>query len=196
VCGLVVVAEFMFRSAAVTRVNDELIDWMLIVSAASFLMGGVSVFLVNLRKARPPAPGWPYAAVLVISLVGVAFLGILGGVGEGTLFDWLFQNMQVPMQSTMFALLAFYISSAAYRAFRMRSAQATVLLVAAAVVMLGNVPLGRVISPHIPAFSAWILGGISLAAQRGLIIGVALGAVATALRVLAGIERSYIGAPE
>jgi len=194
--GLIGLADFFIPRPGISHLNETLLDWMLVISSASYIMGGVSVLLVNLGKARPSSSGWIYPAVLAFCLVGVAFLGILGGVGEGTFFDWLFNNVQIPMQSTMFALLAFYISSAAYRAFRMRSAQATVLLLAAAVVMIGNVPLGHVISPLLPRFSGWIIGTISLAAQRGLIVGAALGAAATAVRVLVGIERSYLGMRE
>jgi hypothetical protein len=91
-------------------------------------------------------------------------LGLLGGHGRGLLlmiaaaiiftpekaiYPWMFNNVQSPMQSTMFALLAFYVASASYRAFRARSLHAALLLTAGVIVMLGRVPLGEMIGFHV-----------------------------------------------
>jgi hypothetical protein len=37
------------------------------------------------------------------------------------------------------------------------------------------------------------MGGVNVAVQRGIIIGAALGAAATSLRIMLGIERTYMG---
>ncbi len=106
-----------------------------------------------------------------------------------TLFDYLFQTVMVPMSSTMFSLLAFFIASAAYRAFRARTPEATMLLVAAFLVMLGQVPIGNIwIIPQIKDF---IMEVINTAGQRAIMIGAALGVVSVSLRILLGIERPY-----
>jgi hypothetical protein len=102
------------------------------------------------------------------------------------------------MMSTMFAMLAFYIASAAFRAFRARNAEATLLLLAATVVMLWRIPMGeallRAIHPNIPnLINTYIMNGANLAVQRGIIIGAALGAAAMSLRIMLGIERTYMG---
>ena len=106
---------------------------------------------------------------------------------------WLFKNVQMPMGATMFSLLAFHIASAAYKAFRARSAEATVLLIAAIIVMLGQVPIGAQISKWIPETSNWILNVPNLAAKRAIALGVGLGMTATSLKILLGIERTYLG---
>ena len=115
---------------------------------------------------------------------------------------WIFVNIQMQMGATMFALLAFYIASAAYKAFRARSAEATVLLLAAIIVMLGQVPIGVSISSFFGLFgdgewikpvTQWILDVPNLASKRGILLGVGLGSVATSLRILLGIERTWLG---
>lgn len=65
---------------------------------------------------------------------------------EGSLFNWMFRFLFTPLSATMFALLAFFVASASYRAFRIRNFEATLLLVAGIIIMLGRVPIGSKIS--------------------------------------------------
>jgi hypothetical protein len=102
------------------------------------------------------------------------------------------------MMATMFATLAFYIASAAYRAFRARSAEATILLLTATVVMMWRVPMGEAMLSYLPGdiptfLNTYIMNGANLAVQRGIIIGAALGAASMSLRIILGIERTYMG---
>ena len=97
------------------------------------------------------------------------------------------------MQSTVFSLLAFYVASAAYRGFRARSGESLILVIAAMIVLVGRVPLGDWISPYIPATADWVLNVPALAAKRAILIGIGLGMIATSLKVILGIERTYLG---
>jgi hypothetical protein len=112
---------------------------------------------------------------------------------NGSFFMRLFEFVYIPIQATMFSLLAFYITSAAYRAFRARNLLATIVLLSAIVVMLGRVPIGEAISPYIPAFAQWIMMVPNMAAQRAIMIGLGLGGAAIAIKIVLGIERSYMG---
>ncbi|MBN1296775.1 hypothetical protein JXA80_08330 [bacterium] len=108
----------------------------------------------------------------------------------------LYEGILVPCGSTMFAMLAFYMCSAAYRAFRMRNLHAGVLLVAAFIVMLGQIPLATAFIPGLHELRQWILDVPNLASKRGIMIGVGLGASATSFKIILGIERAWLGGGE
>ncbi|MGH7682354.1 MAG: hypothetical protein ACRENN_10265, partial [Candidatus Eiseniibacteriota bacterium] len=145
---------------------------------------------------------------------GFGVYGAVSGQGIGfapdgstTPFKYMADTFFQPLQSTIFALLAFFMASAAFRAFRARNAEATILLIAAGLVMLGRVPILEFLAgpftslqPAAAAASAglgklteWIMNTPNGAAQSGIIIGAALGAASMAIRVILGIERGYLG---
>ncbi|KQC05994.1 MAG: hypothetical protein APR54_07830 [Candidatus Cloacimonas sp. SDB] len=171
-------------------------SWSKAISPFAVFLGVMSLFMVHSTKISRKLPNWQFSVITLAALVFTSFSGFMWGTMEGTPFMWLFKNVQMPMGATMFSLLAFHIASAAYKAFRARSPEATVLLVAAIIVMLGQVPLGTQISEWIPETSKWILNVPNLAAKRAIALGVGLGMTATSLKILLGIERTYLGGGE
>lgn len=166
-----------------------------------------SLLKVHFDKIRRRKRNWEYSWILLISFLASSIIGLFGGVaGEGILpttiagfqfnIQTLYENVVIPCASSMFALLAFYMASAAYRAFRARSTEATLLLVSAFIVMIGVLPLGYSISKHLPGFALWILNVPNVAGQRAIAFGIALGAVATSLKIILGIERAWLGGSE
>lgn len=113
---------------------------------------------------------------------------------QSTMFRAFFDYVMMPILATVFALLAFFIASAAYRAFRARNLLATLLLIAALIVMLRFNPyLQPIFGDYVAKTSNWLMNVPNLAAQRAIVIGVGLGIVSTALKVILGIERGYMG---
>ncbi|MEA1972923.1 MAG: hypothetical protein U9N34_06485 [Candidatus Cloacimonadota bacterium] len=197
--AMVIILGFSFVAYSFIphKISQDYYDFYLtIIKAVSpfgVVLGVMSLFLMHGTKIQRKAPNWQYSLVTLLGLVITALIGFKWGTQKGSPLLWIFENVQMPMSSTMFALLAFYIASAAYKAFRARSVEATVLLVAAIVVMLGQVPFGSIISDKMPDIAAWILNVPNLAAKRGIALGVGLGMVATSMKILLGIERTYLG---
>jgi hypothetical protein len=179
----------------VTQLNQDLDTWLVIVAAFALPLGVVNLVMTNISKIKKQDRGWPYSIVLIAGLCVMAFYGIMGGEqGFHPHFNAMFENAVSPLQATMFSLLAFYVASAAYRAFRARNVEATVLLIAAIVVMLGRIPVGDMLSGgRMTPISEWLMTKPNAAAQRGIIIGAALGAASMQIRVILGIERTYLG---
>jgi hypothetical protein len=208
IAGLLGVISFVIPHPSY-QVYDEWIrnDLLRVLSAFAVVLALGSLLRVHFDKIRRKRKNWQFSWLLLIAFGASAVIGLFGGVAaDGILptavgsfpFDiqTLYENIVIPLASSMFALLAFFMASAAYRAFRVRSMEATLLLVAAFIVMIGVLPLGYSISKHLPGFVQWILNVPNVAGQRGIVFGIALGVVATSLKIILGIERAWLGGGE
>jgi len=174
--------------------HEWYLRWTRAMSPFAIILGIMSLCMSHYNKIKRKVPNWQYSFVTLFGMVFTAFAGFMWGTQDGTPYMFIFRNIQLPLSATMFSLLAFYIASAAYKAFRARSAEATVLLIAAIVVMLGQVPIGvSMFGEGITTFTQWIMDVPNLASKRGIALGVGLGSVAVSLRILLGIERTWLG---
>ncbi|MEZ4399893.1 MAG: hypothetical protein R3B06_07730 [Kofleriaceae bacterium] len=112
---------------------------------------------------------------------------------DGRVFVWIYDHIFSPANATLFALLAFFVASAAFRAFRARNVEAALLLGSAIFMMLGRAPLGGAISDIFPDVAQWLLDVPSNGGRRAIMMGAAVGAIATGLRIVLGIERQHLG---
>ena len=191
--GTTIIALFFIPHYIAQAVNGKLLEWASVVYAFALILGSISLWNTHFRKIRLKSDGWPYSIVTLVALVVVTALGVGQGVAEGTLVSRIYNMVNSPLASTMFALLAFFIASAAFRAFRARNVEATLLLVTAVLMMIGRVSIGEFIWKGFPGFTEWLLDVPNLAAKRAIAIGVGLGAVSIGLKIILGIERGYLG---
>jgi hypothetical protein len=189
VAGLFGALSYVIMDPVIQGLREQMLAWLRLLSAFAIGLGIASFLRNHGNKMIRQVPGWAFNAVAIASFLVMAIVGLFGGIDEGTLFRQLFDYLQAPMEATMFSLLAFFIASAAFRAFRARSKEATLLLGAAVIIMLGRV----IDVDWLSNITEWILEIPNGAAQRGIVIGVGLGIIATALKIVLGIERSYLG---
>ncbi len=124
---------------------------------------------------------------------------------EGTPFWWLYEYAFKPLTATMFAMLAFYVASAAFRAFRAKNVEAILLLGTAFIILLGRTSTGVLLTSWLPEsiaglrienLTVFIMSVLNTAGNRAIMIGIALGIASTSLKVLLGLDRSYLGSRE
>lgn len=205
ILGWIAMVPFFVPHRSVQNVNSFFLQRLLpVIGAFALILGLGSIIRHHLEKIRRKKEYWPYSYVFFVSMIITAIIGLFGGMRGGGIiptsigsfhFDIqaIYMNVVIPLGGTMFALLAFFMTSAAYRAFRARNLEAALLLGAAFIVMLAVVPTGYYITPKLPAFAEWILTVPNTAAKRGIIFGVGLGMVATSLKIILGIERGWLG---
>jgi len=156
----------------------------------------------NIAKARP---GYYNSIAFYAALIIMAVAAFLNEYWKSApsfvkpMFqEVLFNGALTSLQATMFSLVAFYIVSAAYRAFRIKSAESALMMAAAFIVMLGIVPVGVAMTSglhgnlswlRLDNIQNWIMTVPNMAAQRGMAFGIGVGGLAMALRIWLSLER-------
>ncbi|GAB4313344.1 MAG: hypothetical protein Kow0059_04540 [Candidatus Sumerlaeia bacterium] len=179
--------------------------WVQIITAFTLIIGIWSLIMNHWRRVSRQQAGWAYSVVMFVAFIITSITGLFfSGYTKSPAFLWIFDNVNVPATATVFSILAFYICSAAYRAFRVRNFEATVMLVAAVIVMFGRIPFGDMLSEWLIRLGVpksltvskivdWLMNVEVTEARRALRIGIALSVVATSMRIIFGIERTYMG---
>jgi hypothetical protein len=200
--------------------------WFDVLASVAFILGGGNLLKIHLKKISDRGVGWGYSGIVVAAFLVTLVIGLWKiGVNPspqfpsypwsgqyrqlGSPFWFIFQYAFTPLTATMFSLLAFYVASASFRAFRAKNLEASLLLGTAFIVLLGRtfagVALTNWIDPSVWSglryftglrlenLTVYIMSVFNTAGNRAIMIGIALGIVSTSLKVLLGIDRSYLG---
>jgi hypothetical protein len=211
---LVILAEFI-PVKPFSSLSTEVELWFLIIAGFAIVLGQLSLLKINFYKIYHKIEKWQYSLVTVVSFFVMFICGILFGMqrqvgllGHGEFisnflgekpFDYIFNNFYQHLMAATFSLLAFFIASAAYRAFIARTLESSLLLAAAIIVMLGNTSIGSSLTSmlpaylHLPNIVAFVMDFPNTAGQRAIMIGAGLGIIGSSLRIILGLERSWLG---
>ncbi len=179
-----------------------------IIGAMALFIAVINLSLFHGKTLTSRRKGWPNSLVFFIFLIGMFVVtlmgkGMAGGEaldsGWGLAYDFLFQSIVQAMGTAVFSMITFFMISAAYRSFRVRSLDAALLMAAACIVMVGQMPLGEwlgMIVPdslfflRFPWLSQKLLTVINACAYRGVLIGLTVGAISIAIRIWLGMDNS------
>jgi len=200
--GLVTLLSLVIENAVLTNLRALFVEWTAIVVAFALLLGVLNVVRVHAQRIQSGDRA-PYSVLLIAAFLIVFIPGVLPPERmPGALHDWVgprgyivdftFRYVQRPLQSSLFSLMAFFVFTAAWRTFRVRSAASLVMLVAALVVLIGSIRLRIGNGWELPAaLRTWAMSVPVRAGARGILLGISLGILVTGLRLLLGIERPY-----
>jgi hypothetical protein len=192
--GLFVLTALFVSNPLLDAIGTYFIDTAVIIAAFALFLGVLNVLRVHARKLHSRKQGAGYSVVLLLAMFTVLAFGLFPVPGKPSgpsqpIVHWIFQNIQVPIQASLSALIVFFIVTAAYRLLRIRNLESLVMLIVALLVLVGQVTVGLL--PVLPGVRNWILDVAAMAGVRGILLGVALGALLTGIRLLLGVERPY-----
>lgn len=166
---------------------DLALQIAVMTAGIALLIGVMNLLNVHLRRLLGRQRGALYSLILILSFLLVIALWLMGG-DEANLV--LLQDVQRSLETALAALLVFALVYGAYRLMRQRVTWAALLFTGALlIVLVGALPLDGL--GAVADVRAWMLQVPASAGARGLLIGIALGAIVTAVRVLIGQDRSY-----
>lgn len=194
--GLLVLIGTFVPLQGMDVLRSQLIQWGLITAGAAVLVGVGNLFAVHFRKVRRREKGSMYSLLLLVSMLGTLFVGLVGMfMGQG--LSWIQPAVSAiifPVEASLMALLAVTLVYASIRLLRRRTDAMSVLFL---VVVVSTLAASVVMPLIFPAFGdavrSWITLVLAGGGARGLLMGVALGALVTGLRVLFGADRPYGG---
>ncbi len=189
--GALVLLDF-FTRGLVNNAGALLSLWVSFIMGFALLLGLLNILRVHLGRVARRGPEAFYSLALLLSAFLVIGAGVYGRAGglDDAITNWIFQYLYQPLSAAFFSLLAFLMFTTALRFLTLRTVEAALLLVGAFIVLAGQVA----ISPlnDLAAITRWFQDYPVQGAIRGILIGAALGAIATSLRYLLGVDNQYL----
>ena len=184
--------ENFLSKIGVSDHHSSISKGFIVIGAMAFGIGIIQLISVHFKKIARADNDTKYSVILLVSMLVTSVVGILewrssllGSQPNQYEFAAKLINdgLFVPLGSSMFALLAFYIASASYRAFRIKNWESGLLMVAAFLVVLGQTSLGAWISSDLTSIRNWLLTVPSTATFRGIAIGASIASLVLSIRI-------------
>ncbi len=195
VCGVVVLLGYFFPSPAIQSLRSPLLDWGVTLSGIAGLVAILNlVFGIHWKRLRAEGTGKGNSFVLIIAFILTLVIGIFLGPSDPG-FQKVVTAVQVPIESSLMAVLAITLAYSSVKLLqRQKSWMGFVFFISVVIFLILNSGV-LAFTTEIP-FLKDVLSGfhqIPIAGARGILLGIALGSLATGIRVLIGSDRPYNG---
>lgn len=189
ITGLVVLVGYLIPNPPWTHYRDLMIGGAVIVAAFAFVLGMFNILRVHGGRVVRRRRGWSYSLALLLAALVASIPPLLFGPSS-TLTQQMLDYVIGPLGASLAALVVFTLALAAFRLLRVqRNVGAVLFILIAAIVLLSSTPLTGL--EWLTDIRDWIVSVPGMAGMRGLLLGVALGTVVTALRVFLGSDRPH-----
>lgn len=200
--GIVLAGYFLRKMVPVLgKIEALVLQWAVFLAALALLIGVLNLVVVHWRKVQSGKSAGIYSGVLIVSLLAtIAVTAWNGPTGSWSL--WILNNIQIPIEASLVALLAILLAYTAARMLRYRVNGMTIVFISVVVIiLLGTTPIYgtskvtalKDVSSLFKILASWISLTLATGGARGILLGVALGTIATGLRILLGADHPYGG---
>jgi len=194
--GIIAVLEYYTDVQVIADTFTIIKNYGIVLQAFALGLGAVNLFRVHGRRISERRGGndWLFSGWLLLMMIVFIIFGLWRGQFDtDPTYSWLYNAIYLPLGSTMYSSLAFYMAYGAYKVLRARNFEATLLFITAVLVIIGNTPIFPAYYPGFFHMREWIFTAVVGGAYRGIRIGVGMGAVVLGIRTLLGLETGYLG---
>jgi hypothetical protein len=192
--GIVVLLGYFVPLGLLQNLRALLIGWAVILAGVAALVGIINLLIVHWKKASAVSKRDYYSIVLILSFLLTAGAGLVFGPVNSQ-FQHVVTSVQVPIETSLMAMLAVTLAYASLRLLRRRKGWMGFIFVlsAALFLLLGSGVLNSLASTPLIGTVITALGQLPVAGARGILLGIGLGSLAAGLRILLGADRPYSG---
>ena len=189
ICAVITFINYIIVNPVIDKTSVAITSWASIVSLFAVGLGAIVTIRHHALNVLKKRKDWIWSIWLIFCTLATYVIGIVLTTGSD-IYSWLFRNVLGSLSTTTASLVGLFCFTAAYRAFKVRTWDATILLVSALIIIIGrNIPLGQMISPSLPALANWLMDFPNTGANRGIRFIMAIVATGYGLRILVGRER-------
>jgi len=193
VSGLFVLLGYFIDLEIIVAMRLVLMRWAVLIAAWALILGIVNILYVHFIKVRDMEPGWPYSILLMVALFVTIVFGVISVDNE--IMGMIFNYIHLPVETSLMALLAISLAVAGFRLVSQKRDWTSMVFVGTAFfVLLGTVQwplLSKAMYQDLSGLRDWLVQVLASGGGRGILLGVALGAIVTGLRVLLAVDRPY-----
>lgn len=134
--GILALSGYFFNFPVLREFTDkDAPQWYMIIAGFAAFLGCLNLLQLHTQKVVNKQKNWQYS---IFTLLGFLIMIVFGFLyknvdtpwgahlkDDGSAFYWMYNFVYLPLGSTMFALLAFFVASASYRALSLNWTSAT-----------------------------------------------------------------------
>lgn len=119
ICGIIPLYEFFLNIPTPFQGTGTLTFWSSVIVSFSMLLGALLLLTLHVRHIRKRTKGqWPFSIWLIV--VFILFIGVYIATRSVTSsqYSYLYNTLDVPLDTGFYAMVGLFIASASWRAFR------------------------------------------------------------------------------
>ena len=189
--GVIVLLGFFVNLPLISYLSEIFQQWAVTLTAIALAVGVLNLLRLHIQKIRKKNAESPGSLLLVGAFLATFVVALMFGLTSQPTM-WIFKHILYPVETSLLATLAVLLLFALGRMFSHGLSAFNLAFTLTVIFMLGiTALLAWVEVPVIGELRDWVSQVLSLGGARAVLIGVALGAVASGLRVLMGADRPY-----
>jgi hypothetical protein len=192
VLGGLVISEYYIQISTLSQAVNILTDWTTTIFSLGMIVGMFTVARHHygiILKKTPKV--WYFSVWIMVLMFSTFFIGVVLSTVH-PVYEWIYYYFTIWSGAINRVLPAIFLLSASYRAFRIRTVETTLFLIASLIIVITYMPVISLIAPEMKdIYGNWLVTIPNTGMVQGLTIGTSVGALCIGFRILLGKEKAF-----